>query len=478
MSNIRLREALSAATVRSARLLASKLFHTLLLVAWILYASRSLSVQYIDHDTVLYALIGEGIYKYGVFPYGYAFDHKPFVLYFIYGIISLFESTANLFGILGIISVGLTSYIAYTFFLNRTLPFPIVFFVMALATYRTVGYTGNTEVLYVLFQFSAIAALISSVSMRGVVVSAFLTAICININYISALSLIPTLTIMMLFTSKIRTPYASFVLFSFSLIFFVLVLFAAFAFAGGDIGNYFAMQRDFLLGYGSGRNPVVPRFIWMTAIPICLSGLLLVPGVSRSKEFDKIFVPLFALMIFSAISFIANGKYYLHYAYAITAPAAVIVLSLNYERVRYRAALVWLLSLVAVLYLANFVRKPPAASVDLRKVYAPISEMVGGQKVLSMRASVVPLYFSGAYPYQPLVFQDQAAFFYGSGEDAYYKRMLDGQPMFVLTAFDWCQAEGAGWQSCAEVANGYDKVLAYDAEWDRNYDLYRRKPPI
>ena len=83
-----------------SRLLWRPEFHVLLLLMSLIKpGAELLTSQYMDHDSLIYTLVGAAIYRDGILPYDQFFDHKPFLLYFFYGPLGLFKSSINVFGL-------------------------------------------------------------------------------------------------------------------------------------------------------------------------------------------------------------------------------------------------------------------------------------------------------------------------------------------------------------------------------------------
>lgn len=264
-----------------------------------------------------------------------------------------------------------------------------------------------------------------------------------------------------------------------SIIIFAAV-FGLLALAGMDLGNYFEMQYRFLTSYAEGEEELSIRFLFMQAVTLLALGAIpLVPGLNLQPRFYKLNAAMFLLIVFSMLAFFLNGKFYAQYAFMVAAPLAVLVLTLDYSRTWLRAA--FSLALIGLGFINLAFGLPLGIErwymPDPYKAYAPLAEAVGDEPVMSMHASIVPLYFSGVRPLQPLVFKDHAEIIYGDDADGYYLEYLKKQPRFVMVSGNWCTQEAAAWESCKTLLADYEEILSQEFDWPvHDYRLYSLKP--
>jgi hypothetical protein len=454
-------------------------FHILLLASTLFLFVRYLPLSYIDHDTLIYTLVGQDIYKDGILPYGLFFDHKPFLIYFIYGPLAFINSSLNIFAIFTVLWIFILSSIAQLMLLKRSVPFLLTLFIMSAATFGNVSYSGNSEIVYVSLELLSVGLALGS-ARRPVwfLLSAAAAVAATNVNYSSGVPLLPTLLFCLYVSSRntnhflIRAPMYLVV----SISFFGAAL-GLMALAGADLSVYFLMQRQFLSGYAN--NPLEPgiRIILLVCVPFLALGLaLLLPGLSIKKEFRKLSAAMLLLAVFSLVSFFLSRKFFPHYAFGVIAPITVIFLTLEYSRPWLRSALTLALIGVALVQVATAIN---GASIlwnrtNLYDTYAPLADVVKDQPLMSMHASIVPLYFSKLQPFQPLVWSDHAEIMYGIDADNYYMGLLDQKPPFVMTDKDWCKVDGASWSACAALEARYEQVQSQqDNPPIIGYSLYK-----
>lgn len=465
-----------------ARLLERPGFHVLLLLSSVTYLIvRCLPVPYMDHDVLIYTLVGEGIYRDGILPYGLIFDHKPFLTYFLYGPLAFLNSSLNIFALFSVVWLLVLASIVHTFLLMRTVPFLLTLFVLSVATLGNVSYSGNSEIVYVPFELLSVGLALGSANRPvWLVFSAAAAVAATSVNYISGLPLLPTLLYALYVSSStsgrflLRAP-----VYLLTSIVILGVAFILLAFAGTDVGEYLLLQRRFLSGYAGIRAEPSLRFLFLVGTPFLALGLaLLMPGLSVKPQFRRLSTAMLLLAVVSASSFFMSGKFYNHYAFMVTAPIAVILLSLDYSRPWLRAVFSLVLVAAALAQLApiivgrSFLRTGP----DLYGFYGPLAELVEDQPLMSMHASVVPLYFSELRPFHSLVWFDHAEIIYGTDADAYYAGLLDRQPPFVMTSIDWCKNDGDAWAACDILEANYDEVQSRHGQWPiEGYTLYQLK---
>jgi len=258
------------------------------------------------------------------------------------------------------------------------------------------------------------------------------------------------------------------------------------AILGTDLKRYFMMQWDFLRGYSDARAWPSSGFIFKMFPALIVSTSVFALRFAKIK-FLKFEMALSLFCLLSIVSVFISGKYFDHYLYGANLSAFLILLS-----VVCRSGVRASITAIGVLIFASFLTISSISSLSKNKKYdneefmvnyRRISDRVGQDPVMSLRASVVPVYYSSAKPFQPLIWIDHAAIFFGQGEDGYYHAKLEERPKFVLTSHLWCEQEGRNWKSCDLIAQRYEKVLDFAGEGrvpSRNklivgYDLYELK---
>lgn len=457
-------------------------FHTLLLFSPLAYlAGRDLWLQYSSSDTLIYTLVGEAIYRDGILPYNLVFDHKPFLTYLLYGPLAFIDIRWNVFVLFSVIWMIILAWIVYALLLKRSLPLLVVLFVMVVSTLGNVAFSGNTGIVYVPLELLAVGlALGSNGRPAWFALSAAAAVAAINVNYVAAIPLLPALLYSLYVSSSTLGWFSLRALTYLALSLAILsAALGLLAWAGTDLRAYFTLQQEFLSGYSGGREVPQLAFLVIVAGTTILLLLFLLRIFAPQSHFKPLCIAMALLVNFSFLSFVMSGKYYYYYAFMITAPTAVMFLTLDYSRAWLRAFLCFFMiggALSFVFLGMFFYLRDPGAKPDLRQVYAPLTEAVGSQPLMSMHASVVPLYFSNLHPFQPLVWHDHAEIIYGTGADKYYVDHLARRPSFVMTANDWCEGGGAAWTACDILKARYNKLQSQPSMWPiHSYSLYQLK---
>lgn len=456
-----------------------RLFATWLCLALALYFAAQFNAPLKDHDPLIYVLVGKGIYQHGLLPYDFAFDHKPLLIYFFYGLLSFLDVHLYVFQAASAVLLAVSALLVWRLFLDRSLGLPLVLFVVAAFAVGSVGYSGNSELLFVPFELVAIHFALRSRDRSGyLLLSAMAAVAAFNINYVCGVALFPAL-VFSLWTSSRSVPAFAARLAAYGLACILLMgalLLAAFI-GGMDVARYFDLQRRFLTGYASETG--APDAVYLAKLAILAApGLLaLFPVFEPARRNAARALAL--LLLGSAATLFLSGKFFPHYLYTLAAPAAVIVLMVDYRSNLRYGLLCVAVTLVSLAYVAKFVSYRGGEAYvmdDFLRPYLQISDIVGTEKVMSMRAPIEPLYYSGATPFQPLVWMDHAEIIHGAGEDGYYRARLAEAPVFVMTDDGWCAAGGRDWASCEALADGYARVLrsAGDGGLQTGYELYRR----
>lgn len=469
-----------------SELLWRRSFHCVLLCSSILYVIFVfLPVPYKDHDTLIYALIGKAIYSDGILPYDYAFDHKPFLTYFMYGPLAFFEGPQNIFAIFSLVCLIIISKIIHVVFLSRSMPFLLILFIMSVATIWNVSYSGNTEIVYISLQFLSLGfALRSKDQPTKLIASAAFAVAAVNVNYIAGIPLAPALLFCLYSTSGSFREFItrSFIYFAGSVCIY-LAMVALLALAGADIGNYFSMQFKFLSGYSGTVQIPSMEFVVLTLGPVSvLAVALLIPVVKVVPQHKILCKTLLVFISFSFFSFAISGKYFTHYAFTITAPVSVVFLTLKYSQIWMRAlfSVILIFAASSQFILTYKLSKFYYNQVDLRTYYSLLAREVKKYPIMSMNASIVPLYYAKLQPFHPLVWKNHPNIIFGEETDQYYTELLTQKPVFVMTNNSWCNNDGSSWIACVTLKDRYSEVQTMEDKWPAvGYSLYKlnHSPP-
>ena len=450
------------------------------------------NVQFVDADTLIYSLVGRGIYQHGIMPYDFVFDHKPFLTYFVYGILDFFSgSNLNIFSVFGALCLMAFSRVLHGKLDGKKLPLSIVFLFLACAYVITMRSSGNTEVVYVPLSIVAVLLLTlkDSGSVAALAVAALLAAMAFNINYIAAFPLFPALVYALYHSSKDlgvflkRTAWFGVI----ALAFIVLMLVGVAA-LGGDLEATFMLQWQFLIGYSDGGAfGIDPGFAAIWAGSMVVVGFQWIPGLRPAKHLTSTTRALAIYAVFASVSFLMSGKYYLHYLFMVAAPAVIVFALLNFEHIKVRILLPFavimaslLLLFVSVYDYARYQKIP-----DAKAHYAQLRAVTEGRLMLSIRNSVVPVYFSHAEPSQPYNWLDHTKIIFGPHEAEYFLAELGQKPMFILTPHAFCQnvkkRDDTGFiEVCGSIAGSYDLLQSTTGltglagRYIQGYDLYQK----
>ena len=452
-----------------------------LAVALFYFAYHVMSFTALNIDLTVYAMVGRAIYRDGVLPYGEVFDHKPFLTYFIYGLLAYNPLETNIFALFGLLCTFLTSVFARRLLLARQVALPAVFLAMFVAAHqRAVQQSANTEVLLVLLAFIAVGLLLRPGQQKSdFLFSAIAAVSAININYIAGLFLMPA----MLFALFIRSAGGSkfvrsaFLMLGLSMLIWATAL-ALLATAGMDVAEYFRLQYMFLTGYNDEVHPIRSTFVVVSCVCAVVAIAPFLQWSPIRPEARNAAVAMSFLIFAGLMSFVVNGKYFLHYLYLVTAPTAVILLSFDWQTSWRRFVPMIALALTVIGYagvtliLHKFYQYPPT----LYEQYRPLTDKVRGTTVMPMRASARIVYYSEARISQPMVFFHHAYLVYGDGEDDYYLSHFDDEHDYVITGYGWCDKDGRGWRSCARLAQDYTEVLSLPSDYPHDgFQLYERR---
>lgn len=456
----------------------SRLQAILLLSQLIFLAVHVLPFQYSNYDTLIYAIIGKAIYRDGIMPYDYIFDHKPFLIYFFYGPLGLLESKINVFALFSVFWLLAISIVIYTILFKKRVPFLLILVLSICATFGTVSFSGNSEVVFVTLELLAIGLAFHSMDRPFLFILSAVTAVAaVNINYVSGPPLLFTLLYCLYISSRsISRFYYRSVVYLITCLIILFIVLGVLYFSGLDVINYLSLQRDFLLGYSGERLAVSTSFLIILLLPSFSVLLVFFPNLFSSVEHRSLHMTMSILIISSVISFFLSAKFYNHYAFMVTAPAVVSFLTINYSRLWLRVTLTFSLILASFTYLclSAYFYLNSQYSLDLWEFYRPLKEAVEDQPIMSMHASIVPLYFSGAEPFQPLAWFDHAEIIYGAGADDFYADLLKKFPSFVMTSEEWCEKQKQDRAACDALSAHYIQVQSRQTDWPAHgYSLYR-----
>lgn len=463
-------------------------FFTCMAVSFLVH----LELGYRSIDTTIYALLGEGIFRHGIMPYDYAFDHKPAGIYLIYGPLALLDKSVNVFAFFALALLVLKAVLIHRAFLDRSVPFILVFALVLGATVHGTRFSGNSELVFILLQFASLAAILSPrapAPVPGAILAGVIAVAAIQVNYVAAIPLLPALiTACIAVSSGMREALLRLATGAATVVVGTALFYAGLWLTGMDLPAYFMLQWIFLDGYADQVYTVSRRFMILGAVFTTPILLALLPPLRPAPEQRPLVATMSVLLIFGILVIVLAAKYYFYYLYLLSAPAVVIVLSLNLRGLIGSAVVLAGLGSASLLCFKDLVdevglRSGPA---DLVAVYAPLAEAVGETPLMVMRGDVVPVYYSGVRLFQPLTMHNHSALMYGptethapgTGEDGYFLGHMLREPAFVMTNPGWCEERVPEWQSCAILAAQYGEIQSLEPQFlIPGYTLYRRTAP-
>ena len=410
---------------------------------------------YGNADVLIYAAGAEGILRRGLWPYAYVFDHKPVLAYVAYmpmalagrhGIEIQLLSAAFLLGIAALTRFGL-----------KIGPFGLVLILtIGAAALTTSDLSGNSEQPSILLLVAVLAAMLRS----RIVLAALLTAAAVNLNYAN-------IPVFGLATGAflLMTAPRNVIRFGVFVLAWTAVLFAVLYLLGMDVPGYFRLQFTFLQGYKAFGHPASIKFM-LKAAAICGVCALLAARIVWSpadRPRKALAVALAAASLGGLIFIVMSSKFWEHYLFLVALPCFVLA-AMNWASLK---PVGWAFVAVSLLYCSYRIRHgltDPVAYPAFAQPYRELGAMTEGKTVMSMRASIVPFYYSGILPFHPYVWREHASIMFGPREDDYLRGQLDRSPPFVLTGPNICADGSTLPRSCEALGRNYRPVKRYRLE--------------
>lgn len=437
---------------------------------FILFASIYLysNLPFIDHDTVMYSIIGRDIFETQSLPYTKTFDHKPIVTYYIYGFLNLIlHSNLNLITSLACCLISalilckrnLNSF----FILSSGLIFGSAVFSRL---------SGNTEILMLPF----ISAYLYTFDKKGLskfFVLGVLAAILFNINYLAAVIMMPV-SLYMFFNNTFANSIKSIIYFLLGFLTASFFIFLPFIAWNQSILDYFNLQHQFLKSYSNpitfNSNKVLIAYILLLTPPL----IIFIYFLKKDKDFI-LYILLFLGTVLGAIS---SGHGYGHYLVPLSIPMSLMFLStLTYNKLYTLLGIVPTTLVLAFLLMMKIpIIKSPNGSTYLlsdqgKKDLLHINQLAQMDNTsLNIKSSHVIYLFSKARNINKLVFFDHPDIFYGKDSEKYYIEQINKHPHLIMTEINMCQSNS---NVCDLIKKNYN----YDStsNYGFGYDLYVRK---
>lgn len=435
----------------------------------IIYTFSFFLVPFSDWDTVFYPLVGKGIFQYHILPYGYIFDHKPFLVYVFYYMWCKVEFVLNgRFAILSILSICLICSLIVKFY--KTNLFTTVFYVF-FGSVLGIYLAGNTEVIQIPLILSSIIFLTMGIEKKNnyfLVISGICASIVINVNYLSGFVLAP---IFLYVLCSQMCSIGRFLLILLSVVLSLGIIFIPFFIAGhGKILEYFSMQHHFLQRYSASPKEIL-HTIQMVIVKISFLYPALIIWFSNKNIFwNNIRERMLTLWFLSSVlAAIMSGHSYDHYTSLFLIPAMAICAILHRNG---QMSSFWLMSPLYVysfIYMINSTIDNINSMNGIRRSnYHEISQIVGKNKVLNIRSDHSLYYLANLETFDRFLFTDHIDIYFGKQADEHYMQDLRQKPEFVLMAYKSC-----------DVLNNDDNICKWiNDKYHLVYKAYNHKKPL
>lgn len=441
----------------------------LLLLMSIIYTVSFFLIPFSDWDTAFYPLVGKGIFQYHILPYGYIFDHKPFLVYVFYYMWCKVEVLLNgRFTILSLLSICLISTIIVKFY--KTNLFLTIFYVFLGGTLG-IYLSGNTEVIQIPLILSSIVLLTIGIENKNnylLSISGVFASIVVNINYLSVFILAPIFLYVL--CSKLCSIGRFFVILS-SVLLSIGIIFIPFLIAGrGKILEYFYMQNHFLHLYSASPKERL-HTIQMVIVEISFLYPALIIWFSNKNIFwNNIRERMLTLWFLSSVlAAIMSGHSYDHYASLFLIPAMAICAILHRNG---QMSSFWLMS---PLYVYSFISMIHSTTRNINEFfvvnstnYHEISQIVGKSKVLNIRSDHSLYYLANLETFDRFLFTDHIDIYFGNQADEHYMQDLRQKPKFVLMSYKSCDVFNNDNNICKWINDKYHLI----------YKVYNYKKPL
>lgn len=466
------------------RLTYHPVFASISVIISLILLLASIGVDYIDHDLIIYSFVGRGIYEFGAFPFDFAFDHKPILVYFIYGpLYWLIGHGANYYLLLslGMLAILILMYRRYLKLQRLALAFtaPLV----AIAFIDANMHTGNTEALLVPLCMGSILAIFTfGTGRKGVCLSVIAAFAAINVNY----SIFPPLAVTVFYaiitqSRNWRHVVEVSTIYWVSLIFLAMLSFTIFWALGMDVWGYLKLQGAFLGGYSDFRRTPNAGFISYVVISIMIAStpFFVRKRLALTERYTAISVLIF--IIVNTVLFALNGKFWGHYLWLVGGPAILSVL-IYVKYARRDSSVITVGAVILVLAVIFSINEKyntfEATDTSASEFYAELHQHVSNKEVMSLSVSIVPVAYGGGIPSHPFVWPDHAATIMGSeNASEYFFERIQDSPSFIVTSEHYCDSGNDS--LCSAIREQYnliDRKVSSPYPWVGElpgYDLYQ-----
>lgn len=427
-------------------------------VAIAVYVGSYLRLPFVDRDTVLYVMIGRALVGHGVLPYGAIFDHKPILLYAVYGVWdAIAPLQTGLFTVLALAAVALSGALARLWHYRWA---DVVLALLVLgAPFELLG--GNTELVLLPMVFSALI-LLGHHDLRFVVLGGLMGGLALEVNYLAA----PCLALPALITLKDRWLRRLAMAVLGGIIGFALPLLPYLALPG-RFEDYLTLQWRYLSHYGEGTHARESAGVLLMGWTLCAAPLLLLGGSRRWL--------LSAWAAGGLVACLASGHPYPHYFLLVLLPALLAGLPIQGGGWSIPRGMAFLPLVLFGLYgMVRDTRHNLRETPRLQRLeVASLRQIVGTSPVLSIETTPVPVFLAGLTPQGHFLFPHHVARLYGAGAERYYLGQLAQQPAYVLTPSGFCPDEAGMPAVCAVLRASYRQRLHTTGTY--GYSLFVRQ---
>ncbi|EPF0113076.1 hypothetical protein ACSPUS_000609 [Escherichia coli] len=433
-------------------------------------------------DSVIYKIIADGIVKHGDLPYTFAFDHKPAFIFYTYALFSLiYPFKVGFFAAFSLLfylfTGSLISKLATGSFKHALSSSAAVLFFY----FPFLDFSGNTEIVYNLYAIASLCLLYCySAGSRLLFFSGVLAIFAVNTNYMAGVMLsLPTIYLLMRDglspTAKRAAWYALGVIAGLAIILLPIAM------QGSLISGYFEPQIHFLTSYNESSPGFKTTLYYY--LPVLLS-ILIAPacvlfGWVKRDVPARGWVAFVITTISASITLILTGKEGMHYAAIYFAPVAMLAVAMG----RNPVPIVLACSIPFNFYYAKNTeylfelhnRVELSYTKAKAEEFAAMHQLVGNEKVMSIRASHVLFYLSDMIPFHPYIWNGHSKLVFGDKENEYFIKQLELSPKFVLTGNGYCEKADRMIDVCDMIKHHYTKKMSISWVFGYGGDLYQAK---
>lgn len=422
------------------------------------------NLPFIDHDTVIYTIIGRDIFESFSMPYGRTFDHKPIFTYYIYGFFN-YILNKNLYLIVSILCCLSSAFLLCKKSVNA---FFVLSSFLILGSTLLSSFSGNTEMLMLPFISASLLLFKTKNALKFLAIGS-LAAILFNINYLASVVMMPVTLYMFYDNDKIKT-IKNISYFTCGLLISLFLIFLPFLFSDQNITDYFNQQFEFLTSYSSSNS--LSSIIYISKFIFILSPIIII-YIYISKK-DQSFYLNILLITGAILGTLASGHGFSHYLVPILIPASLMFLRILEQK--KILALITITPLILATIASTIQRAPYRIdnadwmSNQIKKDIAHLNTLAKEDNTtLNIRTSHVIYLLSEARNINKYVFNGHADMIYGPRADNYYEEQINLNPHLIMTTIGMCDTSNSICDSIKEKYR-YDSTLNHA----KGYDLYVR----